>query len=670
MQPPQPTQSTSDVVRTQKDVKTLNSLVARYNQEYRTYLQYVEAETNERAKRKYPYNIVNPNEFKNNLTPAYPFPSNGTEDACFKSCVDTKDCAYALYSNSGCGIDCNPNKCLLFTSNAGGIAPVKELPSALSAACPVSGDSAGTDAWCKTFNHPVTNSIIPVLVIRTGDADWRSLAMQMPKSAVNASDAPMTVDLTTNVQTWGPDAQFSDVNYASENEISLQFRFFAEYWLNAYDIMSGSAPVVAGQGPIGTFAFSKLSSTNASASFSTVEESGMWSGEGPNEYTCKNEPTRNATGSNGDYDRYCIFDKESDAQTYCSSDSRCKGYISNQAQDMFTVTANPVSNPPANGAFHAISRPEEGSTSYVGTFEGKTMIWNSAEPSTGGTAAGLKTAAALAATTSESAKFNYNYSAFEKPVWNVDPNVNAMLGSGSGDGNELPPQLAGMSIPSWQFLGLQDSAEACQRAATDDPSHVYTTVTYYNASYNNPKNGNNAFARMCYGNVAGAPSSMASSAKDDNVQTMTPAHGFTKLGGKKGINSLRKMYQLNQQIMALTNKLKISSDQTAKEAFTQRGDDAAAAAALSDIHQRIKTDEANLTNLIAAIQSDRQIDVDASNAQQLLLQSRIKFGVAVVIGLALAFFAFRFLMADDLPATIETELGVGGVSGPDTYSVD
>jgi hypothetical protein len=551
-------------VKTQKNVATLNHLVANYAQLYKTYLQQVEAETSKRAQRKYPYHIVNPNEFKNNLTPSYPFPSNGTEDACFKSCVDTKDCAYALYSKSGCGIDCNPNQCLLFNSNAGGIAPAKELPSALPATCPVSGDSAGTDAWCKTFNHPVTNAIIPALVLRSGGTDWRSLAMQMPKSTANAADAPMTVDLTTNVQTWGPDAQFSDANYAPGNEISMQFRFFAEYWLNAHDIVSGSAPVVAGQGPIGTFAFAKL-------------------------------------------------------------------------------TTNPDN-----------SSSSSSSTSYVGTFAGQNMFWNSAEPSTGGGAAGQKTAAALAATTSEAAKFNYNYSGFENPVWKITQNENAMM-------NQLPPQLAGMSIPSWQFLGVQDSAEACQRAATDDPAHVYTTSTYYNASYDNPKNGNSVFARMCYGHVAGAPNSTASSAQDNSVQTMTPPHGFTKLGGKNGIAILKKMYQLNKQIVALTEELKLpssgSGDTRGKEAFTQRGGDDAA-----DIYQRFKTDEANL---IAAIQPNRQIDIDASNAQHLLLQSRIKFGVALAIGLLLAYIAYRFLTADELPTTIASELGADGGSSPD-----
>lgn len=238
--------------------------------------------------------------------------------------------------------------------------------------------------------------------------------------------------------------------------------------------------------------------------------------------------------------------------------------------------------------------------------------------------------------------------------------------------NQLPPQLAGLSIPSWQFLGVQDSAEACQRAATDDPDHVYAMATYYNASYDNPKNGNSVFARMCYGHVAGAPSSTASSAQDDNVQTMTPAHGFTKLGGKNGIAILKKMYQLNKQIVALTEELKIpsssdtsssdtsSSDTRGKEAFTQRGDDADAnKTRLSALSQQFKTDEAQLN---AVLQSDRQNDIDAFNAQHLLLQSRIKFGVALVIGLLLAYIAYRVLTADELPATIETELGVDGVS--------
>lgn len=552
MQTTQPTQS--DLVKTQKNVATLNHLIANYNQLYKTYLQQVATEeANNQSQRKYPYNITNPNEFNNTLTPASPFPSNGTEDACFKSCVDNDDCSYALYSKSGCGIDCNPNKCLLYGANAGGIAPANELPSNLPT-CPASGDS---DSWCQAFNHPIVNSIIPVLVLRNGGTDWRTLAMQMPKATVNAADSPMTVDLTTNIQTWSPDAQFSDVNFASANEISLQFRFFAEYWLNVYGLMSGQTPVMAGQGIIGTFVFGKLSSDDG---FVYLE----------------------AGGASG--------------------------------------------------------------TPYVGSFGDQVMYWNSESPSTGGTAEGLKTAAMLATTTSESSKFNYNYSGFEKPAWKINDNFNALSG-------QIPPQLAGMSIPSWQFLGLQDSAKACQDAATDDPAHVYDLAVYHNASY---ANGNSVYSRACYGHVAGAPESTLSHANENNIQTMTPHGGYTKLGGKSGIHILKKLYHLNQQIVALTDKLKIPSanDQPVKEAFTQMSDSDATLATLS---QKFKTDEVKLN---AAIQSYGELETDEKNAQELLLQSRIKFGVALVIGLVLAYFAFRFLTADDLPSTIETEIGM------------
>jgi hypothetical protein len=560
------TNPAQDLVKNQANLATLNQLVAKYNQLYKTYLQQVEAEASKNDKRRYPYNIKNPNEVKNTLTPDKPFPSNGTEAACFQSCVDTKDCVYALYSNSGCGIDCNPNKCLLYGANAEDIVPVKELPNALPT-CPV--DAAGTDAWCKSFNHPAINAIIPVLVLRTavlrgddgkitGRTDWRTLAMQMPKPSANAADVPFSVDMTTNLQTWSPDSQFSDATSAPDNEISFQFRFFAEYWLNAYNLMSGNTEVIAGQGAIGTFAFAKLTKVG---------------------------------------------------------------------------TSDPVN--------------ADGSVSYVGTFGGQTMFWNSENPSTGGTAAGLKTAAALAST-SESAKFNYNYSAFRNLVWKVDASLNAMS-------SQVPPQLAGMSIPSWQFLGVQDSAQACQRAASDDPAHVYTMATYFNASYNNPRNGNSVFAGSCYGHVAGAPSSTVSSVREDGVQTMTPPHGYTKLGGKNGIQILRKLYHLNQQIVALTNELKLSAPPSpqpnpTKEGFTQKGD---SNDSLSELTKKLETDA---TKLNEEIQLQMKLDGDDENSKRVLLYSRIKFGVAVVLGLFLAYLAYRFLTAEELPETIQNEI--------------
>jgi hypothetical protein len=576
--------STSDLVKSQAKLATLNQLVSKYNQLYKTYLQQVETEMSKRDKRNYPFNIKNPNEIKNTLTPATPFPSNGSEDACFKSCIDNADCVYALYSNSGCGIDCNPNKCLLYGAKADGIVQVDEQPTNLPT-CPASG-TGDTDAWCKTFNHPATNAIIPVLVLRTGSADWRTLAMQMPKSMANAADAPMSVDLTTGVQTWSPDDQFSDVNSAPDNEISLQFRFFAEYWLNAYGLMSAYTPVVAGQGIIGTFAFAKLTKVGTS------------------------DPTN-----------------------------------------------------------------ADGSMSYVGTFDGRNMFWNSKTPSTGGTEAGLKTAAALAST-SESAKFNYNYSAFQKPVWTVNDNFNALSG-------QVPQQLAGMSIPSWQFLGVQDSAEACQRAATDDPAHVYTLAVYHNASYT----GNSAFVRACYGHVAGAPTNTLSSANETSVQTMTPYGGYTKLGGKDGIHILKQMYQLNQQIMALTESLKVQtptqpSGPSGKEGFTQKGENGAKAHHDNDddddndddLSKLTKKLEIDATKLNEKIQFQNKLEGDSQNAERLLLYSRIKFGVAVVLGLFLAYLAYKFLTADELSTTIQNELSPGGdttsSAGLDDYDLE
>lgn len=553
--PPSP--PSQDLVKTQAKVSTLNQLIAKYNQLYATYLQQVQIESSKRDVRKYPYKIQNPNEIKNTITPANPFPSNGTEEACFKSCVDTKDCMYALYSNSGCGIDCNPNKCLLYGANAGGIVPANEVSNSLPA-CPASGDS--TDSWCKDFNHPAINSIIPVLVLRTGGTDWRTLAMQMPSPAANAADAPMSVDLTTNLQSWSPDSQFSDVNYAPQNEISLQFRFFAEYWLNAYNIMSGNTTVIAGQGAIGTFAFSKLTSVSAA----------------------------------------------------------------------------------------------DGSMSYVGNFDEQTMFWNSKNPSTGGTDAGLKTAAALAST-SGSAKFTYNYSAFERSSWKIQNNFDAM-------GGQIPPQLAGMSVPSWQFLGLQDSAEDCQNAANNDADHVYDMAVYHNASFDN---GNSVYSRACYGHVAGAPESTISNDPLNDVQTMTPPGGFTKLAGSAGIPILKQLYNLNQQIMALTDDLKISNqDQTAtvKEGFTQNVENDN----VDDLSKQLEADSARLKEEIAL---KNQLDGDEENSKRLLLYSRIKFGVAIVIGLFLAYLAYRFITADELPTTIENEL-TSGSSGSGAGSGD
>ena len=70
---------------------------------------------------------------------------------------------------------------------------------------------------------------------------------------------------------------------------------------------------------------------------------GMWAGEGPNEYTCSGAKGRNTTGNYGDFNRYCIFDTDEDAKTWCSSDPNCLGYTNTHKK--YQVTKKPVVNP-------------------------------------------------------------------------------------------------------------------------------------------------------------------------------------------------------------------------------------------------------------------------------------------------------------------------------------
>jgi hypothetical protein len=206
----------------------------------------------------------------------------------------------------------------------------------------------------------------------------------------------------------------------------------------------------------------------------------------------------------------------------------------------------------------------------------------------------------------------------------------------------------------------------------NDPDHVYTTATYFNASYNNPSNGNAAFARTCYGHVAGAPPSTVASVSDDNAQTMTPPYGYTKLGGKPGIAILKQLFRLNKQIVALTDELKIASPLPTKEGFAQKSDAANNDAnndndadndadndtdRIASISKQIRMDSIKLNETIAR---DEQLNTDEMKSQQALLYSRVKFGVAVVLGLLLGYLAYRFLTADsELPEAIRNEIGAG-----------
>jgi hypothetical protein len=75
---------------------------------------------------------------------------------------------------------------------------------------------------------------IPKFIIRKGNTNWANLIQNGDES-------------DTNIQTWGPppDNQFQDLNFAFNNQIAAQFRYFAQFWLNKTGKSSGSTTVYA-----------------------------------------------------------------------------------------------------------------------------------------------------------------------------------------------------------------------------------------------------------------------------------------------------------------------------------------------------------------------------------------------------------------------------------------
>ncbi len=285
---------------------------------------------------------------------------------------------------------------------------------------------------------------------------------------------------------------------------------------------------------------------------------------------------------------------------------------------------------------------------YVGAFNGRSMTWNSNSPYSGGKDDGLKTAAVLAQNAA-SAQFKYNYSAYEKKVWSSAPNTNAMMG-------QLPPQVAQMSVPSWKFLGTQNSPAECQTASMNDPAHVYDTITYFNASYDNPRNGNKAFAGSCYGHVAGAPASTLASASaqsDKNATTMTPPYRYTKLGGKNGMNLLKQLYQLNEQIVAISDDLKLPPPNLGQGGGASG---AGASGARKEGFTQVREGYSN-TELLRMNDAYGQAEADELETSRMLLQSRIKLGVGIVIGVLMGYLVYRFMTANsELPKAVRQNI--------------
>jgi hypothetical protein len=122
------------------------------------------------------------------------------------------------------------------------------------------------------------------------------------------------------------------------------------------------------------------------------------------------------------------------------------------------------------------------------------------------------------------------------------------------------------------------------------------------------------------------------------------------------------LFRLNKQIVALTDELKIASPLPTKEGFAQKSDAADNDAdndndRIASISKQIRMDSIKLNETIAR---DEQLNTDEMKSQQALLYSRVKFGVAVVLGLLLGYLAYRFLTADsELPEAIRNEIGAG-----------
>ena len=81
------------------------------------------------------------------------------------------------------------------------------------------------------------------IVIRTGSSNWRDYVPLL------------TVDFTSNLQSWSPDSQYNDVNLAPSNEIAKQFSYFAAYWLNRNRVGANSSLNVSVYPSGGTFYF-------------------------------------------------------------------------------------------------------------------------------------------------------------------------------------------------------------------------------------------------------------------------------------------------------------------------------------------------------------------------------------------------------------------------------
>ena len=110
------------------------------------------------------------------------------------------------------------------------------------------------DATAFNSNFSLNANVHTRLTIRMGGSDWQQRIINNDMSL-------------TNGQPWGPDRQWFDVNFAPQNQIALQFRFFAAYVTTLYSISTGQADVVAPNGNLGRYFFTRTGVSSYSATF-------------------------------------------------------------------------------------------------------------------------------------------------------------------------------------------------------------------------------------------------------------------------------------------------------------------------------------------------------------------------------------------------------------------
>ena len=185
--------------------------------------------------------------------------------------------------------------------------------SGSNTSAPASGSNASAPASKASEPFTLTPTTttpeikIPKFIIRKGDTNWANLIQNGDET-------------TTNIQTWGPDQQSNDLNYAKVNQIGVQFRYFAEFWLNKTGKSSGSANVYGStvDNNLGKYDFSK-NGTSYTGSFNGASWS--WNYDGDYCFTTANAQKQNTCMNNWEFQNgacYASGNVNGNASTRCS----------------------------------------------------------------------------------------------------------------------------------------------------------------------------------------------------------------------------------------------------------------------------------------------------------------------------------------------------------------